>query len=297
MARFLHLFPLTARVALTAGLGFFIAAGGGAPSLASETETDAPGNETRIVLTAERVWDFAESLFRQGEYYRAVSEYQRLLHFFPRSEQAPAARIRIGEAYLLGGEAELAVRYFSVLLERAGSTSRDGLLYLRGMAWLERGSARPYSLRMEDIKAGLRDFRALAPDSPQGRAAAPFVAAMAVPQDVPYKSPLLAGSLSAVLPGAGSVYVGRYAEGALAFFVNTLFIVSTVSAFQNDQPALGAVLGVIALAFYGGSIYAAVNGAHKHNDRALAAYLDDQRVRFGIVLLPGGAGASIRGSF
>jgi hypothetical protein len=123
------------------------------------------------------------------------------------------------------------------------------------------------------------------------------LAALEAPHDVPSRSPLLAGSLSAVIPGLGSVYVGRYAEGGLAFFVNALLISATVSSFQHDQPALGSVLGVFALAFYGGSIYAAASGAHKFNDRAQAAYLDDQRTRFGILLLPGGAGATIQRNF
>lgn len=256
-----------------------------------------PPAEKQIVLTATQVWDFAESLFGQGEHYRAISEYQRLLYFFPQSERAPLARLRIGEAYLLGGEPELAVRHFSALLDRADPAGRDTLLYLRGMAWLERGRARPYSLGVEDIQAGLRDLRALSPDSPQGRQSAPFIKAMESSHDVPQKSPWLAGGLSAVLPGAGSVYAERYAEGALAFFVNALFIASTISAFQADQPALGAALGVFALGFYGGSIYAAVNGVHKYNDRALAAYLDEQRTRFGIVPLPGGVSAGIERSF
>lgn len=285
------------RIVLAFLLSAAMPAGGATALFAAESAPDAPPAEGRIVLAAEQVWDFAESLYRQGEYYRAISEYQRLLYFFPGSELAPAARLRIGEAYLLGGEPELAVRHFSMLLEQTDPAGRDPLLYLRGMAWLERGRARPYSLGEEDIQAGLRDFRALSPDSPQGRRSAPFVAAMEAPQDVPHKSPWLAGGLSAAVPGAGSVYVGRYAEGALAFFVDALFIASTVSAFQHDQPVLGAVLGVFALAFYGGSIYAAANGAHKYNDRARAAYLDEQRTRFGIVPLPGGVGASIHGRF
>jgi hypothetical protein len=117
------------------------------------------------------------------------------------------------------------------------------------------------------------------------------------PQGVPSKSPWLAGGLSAAVPGLGSVYVGRYAEGALAFFVNALLISATVSSFQHDQPALGMALGTFALAFYGGAIYSAANGANKFNDRAQAAYLEDQRAHFGIVLTPGGAAGAVRRNF
>jgi tetratricopeptide (TPR) repeat protein len=274
-------------------------AGMGAPAWGAEAQGAAsgPAPEGRLVLDAAQVWDFAESLYRQGEYYRAVSEYQRLLYYFPQSAHAPAARVRIGEAYLLGGEPAQAWRHFDALLARSEPEERDGLLYRRGLAWLERYADRPYSLRLDAIGAGLRDLRGVAPASPEGARVAPFLAALEAPHDVPSRSPLLAGSLSAVIPGLGSVYVGRYAEGGLAFFVNALLISATVSSFQHDQPALGSVLGVFALAFYGGSIYAAASGAHKFNDRAQAAYLDDQRTRFGILLLPGGAGATIQRNF
>ena len=124
-----------------------------------------------------------------------------------------------------------------------------------------------------------------------------FLGAMAEPRDIPSRSPWLAGGLSALVPGLGSVYTGRYSEGALAFFLNVLLISATASSFQNDQPALGMTLGTFALAFYSGAIYAAVNGAQKYNDRAQARYLEEQRLRFGIVLIPSGAAGAIQRGF
>jgi hypothetical protein len=91
--------------------------------------------------------------------------------------------------------------------------------------------------------------------------------------------------------------VGRYAEGALAFFVNAVFIWATVEAFANDDDDVGIVLGIGALAFYAGNIYAAANGAQKHNDRARADYLERQRLRFGIVPQPDGLAGVLRLDF
>ncbi len=108
------------------------------------------------------------------------------------------------------------------------------------------------------------------------------------PSLLPSKSPWLAGGLSALAPGAGSAYGGRWSEAALAFFINALFIGATLEAAEEDDDDLALVLGIGALAFYAGNIYAAVNGAYKFNDRIRAAYLAQQRVRFGLVLRPGG---------
>ena len=124
-----------------------------------------------------------------------------------------------------------------------------------------------------------------------------FVEAVENPPELPEKSPWLAGTLSAVLPGSGSFYVGRYAEGSLAFFATAVLIYGAVNAFEEDKEGLGAVLGALGLAFYGGSILAAANGAHKFNDRGRSAYLAGQRNRFGIVVDRAGLAGAFQRSF
>jgi hypothetical protein len=81
---------------------------------------------------------------------------------------------------------------------------------------------------------------------------------------LPYKDPTTAGALS-VVPGLGHVYCERYKDGLVAFLLNGLFIWATIEAFHEDQEVLGAVLGFVELGFYSGTIYSAVNSAHKHN--------------------------------
>jgi tetratricopeptide (TPR) repeat protein len=250
------------------------------------------------VLTEQGVWDFAESLMAQGEYYRAISEYKRLVYFFPASPHLESARLRIGEAYLNGGEPKEAVQHFSALLRDPGmAPRRPEALFLRGIAWLELDGSKPYPLREGNVQAALTDLRAIPTEWPGRPRADGFLKAMAEPPELPSKSPGLAAAFSALLPGAGSLYVGRYEEAALAFFVNAVFIYATVNAFQHGREGLGVALGVPALAFYGGAIYAAANGAHKTNDRTRTAYLEQQRVRFGLVPQPGGFSGVIEGRF
>jgi hypothetical protein len=155
----------------------------------------------------------------------------------------------------------------------------------------------PMPLRKANLDRARADLGAVSLSAPEHEPIAGFLHALDEPPELPHKSPGLAGTMSAILPGAGSVYVGRYAEGALAFFVNALLIGGTVTAFQEHQDGLGVGLGVLALAFYGGSIYAAASGAHKFNDRAEAAYLDQQRARFGLILERGRIGAAFQRGF
>ncbi len=234
-------------------------------------------------LDDEGLWRYGEQLRQQGEYYRAVSEYKRLLHFFPDSPHAGRARVTVGLALLQGGEPAQALAALEpeVLGTLPDTLTGDGF-YLRGVAWLDLDPTRPYPLREPELGQSLREFEAIPGEWPMRERTAGFVQAMREPPELPSKSPLLAGSMSALLPGAGSFYVGRYAEGSLAFFLTALLGYATVTSFDQDHVAAGTVLGALTLAFYGGAIYSAANGAHKFNSAAQETYLGQQRRRFGI---------------
>lgn len=261
----------------------------------------APGAEAQqkqVILDEPKLWGYAESLFNQGEYYRAVSEYWRLLQFFPQGEHGPAARLRIGQALLWGGEPAQAIAHLNAVGGHAAlAAQQDDVLYLKGLSRLELDRGRPYPLRQQSIEYALKDLRAISPGWRGAGQVRGFLQAMGDPPQLPVKSPALAGALSAVLPGSGSFYVGRYAEGSLAFFVTALFVAASVEAFEDDREGAGLVLGSLGLAFYGGSILAAVNGAHKFNDGASSLYLSRQQQKFGIVVDRGGLAAAFKTTY
>ena len=87
------------------------------------------------------------------------------------------------------------------------------------------------------------------------------------------KNPRLAGLLS-ILPGGGQLYTGRYQDAAVALILNGLFFWGSVEAFDEDQTALGLLLGGIGINFYVGNIYSAVNGAHKFNRNAQNRFIE-----------------------
>jgi hypothetical protein len=245
----------------------------------------------------EQVWNLAEALLAEGEYYRAVTEYKRVVNYFPGGAHATEAQERIGLALILGGEPRQALKLAEAQLQNALPSSRDRWLVIRAIAWMDLDAEEPFPLRRPNIDHARSDLRAVSPAFPDRSRLDGFLTALNEPPDAPRKSPLLAGTLSAVLPGSGSLYVGRYAEGALTFFLNALLISGTATAFHEHQEGLGVGLGVLALAFYGGGIYAAASGAHKSNDRADATYLDRQRVRFGLTLERGRIGAAFERNF
>jgi TM2 domain-containing membrane protein YozV len=99
----------------------------------------------------------------------------------------------------------------------------------------------------------------------------------------PKKSPLLAGALSTLLPGAGQLYNGRPGDALLTFLLNGLFIAGTIEAIQHDQLAIAGVLGFFEAGWYSGNVYSAVNGAHKYNRHADEILLQDLERRFRII--------------
>lgn len=81
----------------------------------------------------------------------------------------------------------------------------------------------------------------------------------------PRKSPPLAATMSAVIPGTGQMYAERFRDGFVALAVNGLFIAGTVAAFDDENYAVAVIVGGVGLPFYVGNIYGAANATRKWN--------------------------------
>ena len=56
---------------------------------------EARGEEDNIT----RQFEYAESLFKEGDFYRAITEYKRFIFFFPKEEKAEKCYFMIGKSY------------------------------------------------------------------------------------------------------------------------------------------------------------------------------------------------------
>jgi len=75
------------------------------------------------------------------------------------------------------------------------------------------------------------------------------------------KSPLLAASLSAVIPGSGRMYAGRWFEGFMGLTRFLFYSSITSYAYKKDMDILTGIAGGITLIVYGGEIYGAYRTA------------------------------------
>lgn len=260
----------------------------------------------------EKIMSFANYLFEQADYYRAITEYERLIFFYPKHPLAKTAAFQIAKSYLKGGKYTQAAQRFRALAEMHPDDDIGIKSFLMtAEAYYQKGSfgraidvlesfisSYPSDPHIDAarIKIGLAYLRAgewrkareelrKVPDksSLHEQAAALAVEAEQYP-DIPRKSPALAGGLSAVLPGAGQFYIGRPRDAAVSFFLNGLFVWATVEAFRRDNDVTGGILLFFESGWYLGNVYNAVSGAHKFNRRAEERLLDDLQSRYDVLI-------------
>lgn len=253
----------------------------------------------------DELWEFAGHLYQQGDFYRAVGEYQRFRFLFPDDPRAGEGELQIGRCYRLGGDFDKALSFFLALFQREPRRPQGRTALVEMIAMLE--AQRRYH---EAAYWGER-FVALYPDDPEGEAvlvrlawlymdAGDYRQARATLEKIPLgsprypaarsliqvleerpyqapKSPELAGTLAAILPGAGHLYLGRPAQAATSFVLNGLFILGAVTAFSHDSPVLGGILLFFELGWYQGGIRSAAAAAREVNAEEERRYRQELR--------------------
>ena len=83
----------------------------------------------------------------------------------------------------------------------------------------------------------------------------------------PYKSPALAGVLSAVIPGSGKMYVGEWGDGITALLATGLLAFLAYDNFKADHTARAWIFTGLGAFFYAGNIYGSAAAAQIYNEK------------------------------
>jgi outer membrane protein assembly factor BamD (BamD/ComL family)/TM2 domain-containing membrane protein YozV len=259
----------------------------------------------------DKLFGFAESLFAEGDYYRAITEYKRFNYLYPVDILVEKADFRIGECYFKAGRRSEAIDSFNVFIRQypAGALRPDAL-YLKGQAEKEQkrytdalttfdelirtGDANYRDralyaqalvlLAQQDWQRARETFASLPQESPLYPSAIIYSDGLGRMDGLPRKSPALAGTLAAVLPGAGHLYAERPRDGLVSFLLNGSFIWAAVELFRNNNNVAGGIVAFFELGWYGGNIYSAVGSAHKYNQRVEDEFLQGLKEKSGISL-------------
>jgi tetratricopeptide (TPR) repeat protein len=243
-------------------------------------------------MTKNELLSFADALYDEKDYYRAITEYKRLIFYKPLSGEAIKASFRIALSYMEGKRYEAAIFQFKKfrqlypadpLAMEALFLIGEGLYKLKNyddaFKYFEKvelaaklpemkdraAAAKGWCLAKKGRWSAAADVYGNLQDSASAltyeRLSRDLTAAIKLPQ----KSPTLAGALSAIIPGSGQLYLGRKQDALVAFLLNGAFIAGAMESFRKDEDATGAILLFFEAGWYAGNIYGATSGAHKYN--------------------------------
>ena len=251
------------------------------------------------VESPEEILRFGNSLYKEEDYYRAITEYKRFLHFYPTHPKAKAVTFQIGFSYLKGKKWDAALPIFQKLSSIPPETPLDTSLgeeahfmtaqtyFLWGnlssaiQEWNQFLDSYPksalksaatyqksWSYFLQEKNEEAQKELSRIEDAKLKIKAAPFSQEISRWDALPYRSPFLAGLFSAILPGSGQWYDGRFWDGAAALVINGMFAYGIYATLDKHYYTPAGILIFIGSGFYGGNIFSAVSSAHKFNRNA-----------------------------
>lgn len=83
--------------------------------------------------------------------------------------------------------------------------------------------------------------------------------------------------MSAVLPGSGQAWSGRWGDGAMALLLHGVLLGGTAAAVANDEEVTAGALGILAAGFYAGNVFGGVRAATRYNEERRGPVLNRTR--------------------
>ena len=260
---------------------------------------------------------FADYLFEKGHYYQAVTEYERFIYFNPHHPSVSHARLKIAYCYKKGEQYERAIELFRNLVdEYRGEEVGKEAAYQVGECYSARGDDEvaviefknfiadyPHHplaekarwemawayISLEDYPSARQQLLLFEAQSIYRAPSQELSDALTELPHLSHKSPLVAGLLAAVIPGAGHFYMGRKKQALFSFITNALLFYGTYEAFGRELYTAGGFLSFFSLNYYSGNIFGALNEAHKFNRGVREEYLKGYRKKYHLSLnLKGG---------
>jgi TolA-binding protein len=258
---------------------------------------------------AEKQFGFAETLYAEGDFYRAITEYKRHIYFFPDDKNVERSHLGIAKSFFGAKRWNECITAVNKFIDAYPlSTLRTEALHLKGLAekslkrydeaisvfneiirspadaWYDKAiyQIALIFLEKEDWNQARSSFLLVPKASPYYGSAQNISEGLKYINEIPQKSPETAGVLAAILPGAGHLYAERPRDALVSFLLNASFIVAAIELYHHDHYVAGGIVTFIELGWYTGNIYSAVNSAHKYNKRMKEEFIDRLRENISI---------------
>jgi len=230
--------------------------------------------------SAENKKKFADYLFCEGDYLRAVEEYESI-HSLIRNDTVDF-KIMLGYSSLgLFKESNEIFEQFNhesvfhsdgyllslknlLLIQQREFEHPRGIPAFDSMQWMSFGKLISISMLYADEPIVPKEEFVLTFDKDeQGTVALLYNYRF----DPPYKSEVLAGVLSAVIPGSGKMYVGEWGDGITALLVTGLLAFLAYDNFKANHNTRAWIFTGLGTFFYTGNIYGSIASAQIFNAR------------------------------
>ena len=224
---------------------------------------------------------FADYLFCQHDYLRAIEEYKRYLG----DARSDTVEFKIGEAYAKMGYYSEAAKTYSDIQSQSSIGKYARLNYLKSLFQtndfkLYRSSFNKLNLTEDTTyyreALSLYNFSFLlsTKDLPgEDLFLKPFTGSdreklsefYKYKSGLPHKSPVAAAIFSAIIPGAGKFYTEDYADGVVAFIATAALSYIAYTDFGADHKFRAWLFTGLAAGFYAGNIYGSAASAQLFN--------------------------------
>ena len=245
---------------------------------------------------------FADYLYKEGEYYRAITEYYRISYMYRDSTKKAELFRNIGLCYFHGADYQ---GYISFLkkkclyfeLNAIVRTEMDLYLgkcyyylnqYSKAINTLEWNNISPENIffnekqlllgifyaRTFDWKTAIKKMQLIEQDSPQKLVAENFSRSLKNFSNLPRRSPFWAGFSSTIIPGSGYIYCNRIGTGITSLIINGLLVWTISDAIRQEQYGLATLAGFLGIGWYIGNIKGSAEAAHIYNSNIRNKFID-----------------------
>ena len=259
---------------------------------------------------AEKLLEFADSLFQEEDYPNAIHEYQRYLFLYPNGDRNDLVQFRIAAAHQNTNQLQVAIESYrkliaiypmSPLTERAKSNVAQCQL-LQGKETAAISSLRQFisdspnselapraqfiigMVHMEnrDWQSAAQEWKQVSisyAQTPFGSMSDRLSRIVQHGESLPHRSPLTAGLLSSFVPGLGQTYSNRSSDGLRALLAVGAVVGGTIYYVNEERHRIAIPLVAIGFTLHLRNIYSAVQSAKTFNRQQEITFLNKLRTQ------------------
>jgi len=245
------------------------------------------------LFSYENSLQFADYLFESGQFSLASEEYERVVFLNPQDSTSIG---RLLESYRMLNKSEQGLKRAGQLISERKDLpvklfSQVYYLELENKRFEDAEQLIKLQSKLDDTQINLA-YLGLSVSQNKWNDARSYFLNHPLPNESPYytslgniiqeytatrkKSPLLAATMSTIIPGAGKAYTGRWADGAIALVFIGSNVWQSYRGFEKDgiKSVRGWVFGAIGFGFWVGNIYGSYQTARQYNQSVMQKYHD-----------------------